>query len=209
MKKNILLILIICCVSTCFSQTIQLPKKSVQFNIDKSKHGSGDMNGISLGLTYTRYIKKKLSIDFNFKSTIHDGQDTFLLLLNNAVIQDGSVRKTTAGFQFGSMIRYSLMRSPSHEFLIGLGIYGRFQSSSLGDNGYTVSFPQPGNINQPILIAFDNETPQRIYTIGYMTQVSYNYTFKKGLFAGINAGFQNDSNADIITHLGLMIGKRF
>lgn len=193
----------------CFAQIQTLPKRSVKFNIGKSTHGTDDLLGVSFGASYSHYIKKKLSLEYNFKGTIHDGEDTYLLLFNNSVIQDGSVRMTTAGFQIGSLIRYSLIRSSHHELMIAAGPLGRFQSSSLGDNGYSAIFPQ-GNSSYPrILIAFDNSTPQRRFTVGYMSELSYHYTFKRGVFAGINAGFQNDSNADAITHLGFLIGKRF
>lgn len=210
MMKLFLLLLTGCCISLfCFSQTKNLPTQSVRFNIGKSTHGTDDLRGVSFGMAYTRYIKKKLSLEYHFKGTIHDGQDTYLLFLNNTLEQDGSLRMTTAGFQIGSLIRYSPIRSAHHEFTIAAGPYGRFQSSSLGDNGYAARFPQPGSTYPRIQITFDNDAPQRRYTVGYMAELSYNFTIKKGLFTGINAAFQNDNNGDAITHLGLMIGKRF
>lgn len=208
--KPFFFLLMGCCITTFgYTQIKHLPKQSIRFNIGKSTHGTDDLLGISFGAAYTHYIKKKLSLEYHFKGTIHDGEDTYLLRFNNSIIQDGSVRMTTAGFQLGSLIRYSPIRSMHHEFTIAAGPYGRFQSSSLGDNGYSVTYPQGGATYPLIRIAFDHSFPQRRYTIGYLTELSYSYTFKKGVFIGTNASFQNDTNADAITHLGLLIGKRF
>ena len=75
---------------------------------------------------------------------------------------------------------------------------GRYQSSSIGDNGYAVLYPAGlGLPNDPrIFFVFNNYFPQRRYTIGYMAELSYNYTVKNGWLLGANAAFQNDNNGD-------------
>ncbi|MBL0884640.1 MAG: hypothetical protein IBJ16_15065, partial [Chitinophagaceae bacterium] len=178
----------------CIAQKNDLPKKLLRFNIGESTHGTGDLKGISFGTAYTHYLKKKISLEYHFKGTIHDDQDTYLLFVNGNLDQDGSVRTTTAGFQIGSLIRYSPIRTPHHEFTMAAGPYGRYESSSLGSNGYAARYPSPASPIPRILIEFDHSFPQRIYNIGYMAELSYNYTFKKQLFIGINAAFQNDTN---------------
>lgn len=199
-----------CCLSLfCVAQIKTLPKRALRFNIGASTHGTGDLRGMSFGTAYTHYLKKKLSLEYHFKGTIHDGQDIYLLTVNGVLQQDGSVRTTTAGFQLGSLIRYSLVRTARHEFIIAAGPYGRYESSSLGSNGYGARFPQSGTNIPRILIDFDHSFPQRIYNIGYLAEISYSHTFKKQVFAGIHAAFQNDTNEDAITHVGFMIGKRF
>lgn len=193
----------------CFAQKNTLPKRALRFNIGESTHGTGDLKGLSFGTAYTHYLKKKLSLEYHFKGTIHDDQDRYLLFINGNLEQDGSVRTTTAGFQLGSLIRYSPLRTSNHEFTLATGPYGRYESSSLGSNGYAARYPSPASPIPRILIEYDHSFPQRIYNIGYMAELSYNYTFKKQLFVGVNAAFQNDTNGDAITHLGFLIGKRF
>lgn len=194
----------------CIAQKNDLPKKSLRFNIGESTHGTGDLKGISFGTAYTYYWKKKLSIEYHFKGTIHDGQDNYAFT-RNGITYTSNIRENSAGFQVGSLFRYSLVRTKKHELISAAGAFGRYQSSSLGDNGYAVLYPAGlGLQNDPrIFFVFDNQFPQRLYTIGYMAEVSYNYTFKNNWLIGFNAAFQNDNNADAITHLGFMIGKRF
>lgn len=208
--RSIYLLLSFCFISFfCTAQKNNLPKKSLRFNVGESTHGTGDLKGISFGTAYTHYLKKKLSLEYHFKGTIHDGQDTYLLFVNGNLEQDGSVRTTTAGFQIGSLIRYSPLRTLHHEFTIAAGPYGRYESSSLGSNGYGARYPSPTSSIPRIMIEFDHSFSQRIYNIGYMAELSYSYTFKKRLFLGMNIAFQNDTNGDAITHLGFLIGKRF
>jgi hypothetical protein len=210
MMKSIYVSVTLCLISfICVAQTATLPKRSLRFNLGESTHGTGDLKGISFGTAYTHYLKKKVSIEYHFKGTIHDGQDIYLVRLNGNLEQDGSVRTTNAGFQIGTLIRYSPFRTLHHEFTIGAGPIGRYESSSLGSSGYTARFPSMPGPFPRVTIEFDHRFPQRIYNIGYMVELSYNYTFKKQWFVGVNAAFQNDTNADAITHLGFLIGKRF
>lgn len=210
MKAIYLFFLFYCISIFCLSQKNVLPKRSLRFNIGESTHGTGDLKGISFGGAYTHYLKKKTSIEYHFKGTIHDGQDNYAFT-RNGTTYTSNIRENTAGFQVGSLFRYSLIRTKQHEFITAVGVIGRYQSSSLGDNGYGVAYPAGlGLPNDPrIFFVFDNTFPQRLYTIGYMAELSYNYTFNHNWLIGVNAAFQNDNNADAITHLGFMIGKRF
>lgn len=209
--KSIYLFLSFYCISiVCFSQKNDFPKKSLRFNIGESTHGTGDLKGISFGTAYTHYLKKKVSMEYHFKGTIHDGQDDYFFTRNGTTYRS-NIRENTAGFQIGSLFRYSLIRTKQHEFITAAGVIGRYQSSSLGDNGYSVLYPAIFGLNNDprIFFVFDNSFPQRLYTIGYMAELSYNYTFNNNWLLGVNAAFQNDNNGDAITHLGFMIGKRF
>lgn len=210
MKTVFYLLFSVGMISTGFCQENSLPKKSLKFNLASSTHGTGDLKGISFGTGYIHYLKKKLSLEYHFKGTIHDGQDNYAFT-RNGTTYTSNIRENTAGFQVGSLFRYSLIRTKQHEFITAAGVIGRYQSSSLGDNGYGVAYPAGlGLSNDPrIFFVFDNTFPQRFYTIGYMAELSYNYTFNNNWLIGVNAAFQNDNNADAITHLGFMIGKRF
>lgn len=208
MKQFILIVGFCIALTHLMAQKNILPKEALRFYFAESTHGTGDLKGISFGTSYTHYLKKKWSLEHYFKGTLHDGEDEYFYTWPGGQIKDGSVRENTSGFQIGSTIKYSFLRIKQHEFGFGAGPLLRYQSSSLGDNGYSVRrITQPGYTE--VLIQFDNQSPQRRYTLGYIGELSYNFTLNKGWMIGANAAFQNDTNADAITHLGFMIGKRF
>lgn len=148
-------------------------------------------------------------LDFNFKGTTHDGKDIILVTNNSTGKQtDASVRFTTAGVQLGINAGYSLLRNRHHEFAISPGFFGRYQSASNGNDGYNVYYPAAAG--QPaVLIGYDNHTPQRVYSLGYTLQLLYNYTINNKVYIGLAPAFQNDTNADMITHIALTVGRRF
>jgi hypothetical protein len=219
--KNILLLLVITSVfsTTLYAQESKqkrikkvsppLPRKSIQFLIGHSTHGTGDLTGISFGAEYSYFLKKNISIDMGFKGTIHDGADIYTYTSpGGSGTSDGSLRVTTAGFQVHALGRYSFFRTNKHDFSFGAGPVVRYQSGNLGSNGYTVraiSVP-PGTVPA---FTFDHRVAQRELTVGFLAGFRYSYTFQKGILLGIEPSFQNDTNGDAITHISLIVGKRF
>ena len=49
----------------------------------------------------------------------------------------------------------------------------------------------------------------KLETLGYVAELSYTFVTGKNLLLGIKAGFQNDTNGDVITYYGIIIGKKF
>ena len=96
--KSFLLLIMSCGIAlTGFAQNkVLLPKQSIRFNIGESTHGTGDLKGVSFGVAYTHYIKKKLSFEYHFKGTIHDGQDDYAFT-RNGTTYTGNIRENTAG----------------------------------------------------------------------------------------------------------------
>jgi hypothetical protein len=177
--------------------------------IGYSEHGSGDMKGIVFGASYTNYLSKKFSLNYELRGTIHSDKDEFMYVHQpSGSTTDASVRFTTAGVQLGVNAQLSLVRSLQHEVIISLGAFGRYQSASNGSDGYSTFNEQQTGL--PVfLIGYDNRTPQNTFSPGGLLQLQYNFTFRNNLFAGIAGGFQTDTNGDAILQAGLTIGRRF
>lgn len=195
--------------STCrVSAQHKLPGSAIQLAAGYSRHGSGDLGGILFGTEYIKYFSNKLSLNFNIRGTINDGKET--IVINNTITgsrTDASVRFTTAGVQVGVNGGLSIIRNTRHEFMVSLGGFGRYQSASNGDDGYSIYFPS--QTGQPtVLIGYDNRTPQNIFTLGGILQFQYNFTFNNKFYVGLLPGFQTDTNGDAIPQIAVTIGRR-
>lgn len=186
----------------------KLPGHAIHLIGGYSIHGSGDFKGIVFGTEYTNYLSKRWSITYNIRGTIHDGQEK--IIINNLITgtrTDASVRFTTGGVQLGLNGGFSIVRNHQHELMISLGVFGRYQSASNGDDGYSVYFPS--QTGQPtVLIGYDNKTPARTGALGGIFQLQYNYTFKNNIYIGLLPGFQTDTHGDAIPYVALTVGKR-
>jgi hypothetical protein len=50
---------------------------------------------------------------------------------------------------------------------------------------------------------------QLMHLAGYLVELGYAYTFKNNMLISTKAGFQNDTNGDVLTNYGIRVGKRF
>jgi hypothetical protein len=185
-----------------------LPKHLIQAIGGPSRHGSGDMRGVIFGTAYRKYTSPKFSLEYSIKGTIHSSVHT-LIFTDNTFLQstDASVRFTTAGVQLGVNGGLSLIRTRKDEFIISLGVFGRYQSASNGDDGYGLYYPQQTNV-PTILVGYDNRTPQQTGAFGGLLQLHYNHTFNNKIAIGIAPGFQTDTHGDAIPYAALTIGRR-
>lgn len=181
-------------------------KNLAQFSAGFSKHGSGDLNGVSYVFDYTHYFKNKLSWIASFGGDIHDGVFPLFYEYPLGNKEDASFRYTIAGIQLGGGIRYSLIRNDKHELFINiLGIF-RYQSDS--DSGKEILYPALTNLPFPVMI-LENDSPQRTYSVGAAPRIGYNFTFDKKIAVGFAGGLQFDTNGDTILQLLLTLGRRF
>lgn len=191
------------------SSAQQLPKEAVQVAGGYSLHGSGDMNGIVYGAEYIKFYSRRLSLNFSLRGTINDGKHSYIVLNNTTgITTDASVRFTTAGVQLGVNGGFSMIKNFRHDLKVSLGVFGRYQSASNGDDGYSVYYPQTTGV-PTVLIGFDNRTPQEKFTVGGILQFQYDYTFRSKLYLGVAPAFQTDTNGDVIPQVALVVGKRF
>ena len=172
----------------------------------RSFHGSGDMRGLLFSVEYGKYVRKRWELSGGFSSTIHSNETLLLLNYPNAETIDASYRSTTAGLQFNTILSFAPVRTKHHEVKVGGGGILRYQSDSYSSNG--IYFPPANNFPEPFF-TFRNNSKQNTFNAGYNVQVGYTYTFKNNILLGIKAGFQNDTNADVLTNYGIQLGKRF
>lgn len=191
------------------AHTQKLSGRILQLAVGYSRHGSGDMNGIVFGTEYSRYTSKTKSFNYYFRGSINNGIDKIIINNSNTgTRQDASIRYTTAGVQSGIDVRHSFIRNQQHELLIGLGVFGRFQSASNGSDGYSLYYPAVTGV-PTILVEYNNRTPQKTYSAGALIQLQYNFTFSGNISLGLAPGFQTDTNGDAILQAVLVVGKRF
>jgi len=203
--KRILFILIPLLISSADSIAQKNSGNSMQLYFARSFHGTGDLSGIHFSAEYGHFFKKRLEISGNITSTIHWG--SFALFVTNQFgTFDESFRYGIAGIQAGSKLGYTILNFQHHSLKVQGGSFIRFQSSSLPDV-YGVTFPPAINYPEPVF-TFRHEEKQNIFTIGYVAELSYVFITNKNLLLGIKAGFQNDTNADVISYYGVFIGKK-
>jgi len=178
---------------------------NIQLYFSRSFHGTGDLPGVLFAAEYGHPLHRRFDISGNITSTIHWG--SFGLFVNTPYGNfDGSFRYTTAGIQAGGKLGYSFLDLPHHILKLQGGSFIRFQSSSL-PNQYGVTFPPAINYPEPVF-TFRHEEKQNIFTLGYVAELSYAFVTGKNMLLGAKAGFQNDTNGDVISYYGISIGKK-
>ena len=206
MKKNLSFLFIVFIFLSANAIAQNNLKNSIQLYFTRSFHGTGDLPGVLFTAEYGHYFNRRFEIAGNITSTIHWG--SYPLYVNAPYGNfDGSFRYGTAGLQVGSKLGLAILKLTNHHLKFQGGTFIRFQSSSL-PNVYGLTYPPATNYPEPVF-TFRHDEKQNILTIGYVAELSYAFVSRKNLLLGAKAGFQNDSNADIISYYGLFIGKRF
>ena len=205
MRKNLPIILIVFVFISADGFAQKNLKDNINLYVGRSFHGTGDLSGICFTAEYGHFFNRNLEISGNITSTMHWG--AFGLFLNYPTESfDASFRYVTAGLQAGSKLGVAILNFQNHLLKAQGGAFIRYQSSSLPDQ-YGVSFPPSINYPEPIF-TFRHKEKQNILTVGYVVDLSYAYTTGKQWMLGAKAGFQNDTNGDVITNYGIVLGKR-
>lgn len=187
--------------ASLFAQNRQL-----SLDLNRSFHGTGDMQGLGFAAEYGKFIKPKLEWTGNVGANIYHDQFKLLLDYGSGPV-DASYRMVTAGLQLGSQLWLAPLHTATNEVRIGAGPFLRYQSSNAA-GGYGITFPAATGYPEPVF-TFRNTEDQTLVTAGYQVSLSYAYTFARRFFIGAKASFQNDTNADVITQYGLRLGRRF
>lgn len=207
MKKIFFGFLSLLLISNAFCQLETFPSQFIGLNIGKSKHGSGDIQGVAFNTVYSKSFHKKLSWVATFGGTLHDDSKELIFTDPNGNIVDGSIRYTTGGIQSTFGVNYSFIQTKRNEVYLGLNSLFRYQSTSYYDV-ITVLYPIITGLSIPV-IYFENLTPARTFAVGGTIRLGYNYTNKKNILFGIFGDFQMDTNGDVLSQLALTVGKRF
>lgn len=181
-----------------------ITSKTIELDVSKTFHGSGDLGGFGFSNNYV-FKKNKFSQLVFIEGTIHDGENLLIFDAPDGRNVDGSIRYTTAGVQVGYGIRYDVLRFKKQYTSVGLNSFFRYQSSSLYD-GVSIYYPELTELPIP-LIAFEHLESARTYAVGLKLIVSHTIKLTTTLDLRLHGNFQFDSNEDSIRGYGIGIAK--
>jgi hypothetical protein len=208
-KVSLSIIFFLLIVEVAFAQKRQSPNSEQLLNITigSSFHGTGDMRGVIMNTEYSKNLKKRIGLSFSLGGTLHDGSIPVFFVAPTGQNIDGSVRYTAGGLQLTSHLGYSFIKTTYHQFQFRAGGLLRYQSSSYYSD-VTILYPAGSGLPVPVIV-FNNTTPQKTFSIGASAQLFYNYTISDKIALGLLAGFQTDTNGDVIRQLSLSVCRRF
>ncbi len=176
-------------------------------DFDRSRHGTGDMNGIIVNLQYSKRFARRFDWYGDLGFSIHD-----LVRLNDnpnnpAKNEIYERRYVTAGLQLGGGIAFRPITG-KNEFSIQLGPLVRYQSSSLPVSS-GILYPEFTKLPFMVEQVQHMDEPFRTFNVGARLRLAYYYTFSRNIIIGANANLQTDTYGDVIHGYGLSVGKRF
>jgi hypothetical protein len=204
LSKIIAFLLLILSSLSLYGQ--DMTSKSVELELARSKHGSGDLTGFSFASNYI-FTKNRFSQLVFIEGSIHDGEYTLIFDTPDGLTNDGSIRYTTAGVQVGYGVRYSLFEFKNQKTEVGLNGLIRYQSTSLYDT-VTILFPALTDIPFPVVV-LGQESDARTIALGSKLILSHRVALTKTIDLKALGSFQYDTNGDTIGGYGLGISKRW
>jgi hypothetical protein len=208
MKKVFLSLVNFFFVASAFGQNLDKPKDQfLGISILRSKHGTGDINGISFNSEYSKKINKRFSLIATFGGTLHDGSRVLIYQSSSGQTIDGSIRYTTGGIQTSFGLGYDFIQTSHHVFQVRLSPLLRYQSTSYYDV-VTILYPIITGLSIPVLY-FENLTPARTFAIGAIGHIGYNFIPKNRNVFRFFGEFQLDSNGDVLKGFGIALGRKF
>jgi hypothetical protein len=207
MKNTFLFFISISLSTLTFCQKATNFKEFLGISVGRSKHGTGDINGFAFNSEYSKQFRRKLSWSATFGGTLHDGSRDLFFTAPNGNNVDGSIRYTTGGIQSTIGINYNIIQKSHGELFLRINSLFRYQSTSYYDI-VTILYPPITGLPIPV-VYFENMSPARTFAVGGTGQVGYNYTMANRIVLRLFGDFQVDSNGDVLSQIGLAIGKRF
>lgn len=195
----------------CFDAAAQitdtpLSHKFISLSGGRSTHGTGDMIGVSQRVTYGQYLRRRLFWFSVIGADIHDGKELSITTQPDGSTLDHSFRYTSGAIQLTGGVGWSFLRTNKSELGVKVGGVLRYQSSSYFDQLAVVFDPQKIGPYPATFIL--NTSPQRTYSVGVGPEAFYQQTIFRAIFGGLSAGFQVDSNGDVLTNISFSVGKR-
>lgn len=205
MKKALLFFIITLYSAITYCQKA-IPNEFIALGVGQSKHGTGDIKGIAFNTFYQKKLRKNLSLVVTFGGTLHDDSRELFYASPTGEDIDGSIRYVTGGIQSTVGINYSFIQTFRSDFYVGLNALFRYQATSYYDV-VTILYPIVTDLPIPV-IYFENLSPARTFTVGGTTRLGYNYLLNNRFVLGIYGDFQIDFNGDVLSQIGILIGKR-
>ena len=210
MNKNIFLsILAVFLISVLTAQTPTIDRPvSLEINLGRSFHGTGDIPGFHLGFTYTTPVSNKLHWFVGLEGTLHDKIINRLEFQNPVTgeLLNSNLNGVTGGLQVTGGIQYNFIQRTKHNFGVSLGTVLRYQATSLNDF-IEIDFPAATGLPIPVRVIVNYE-PHRTFAVGGLLKMHYNYTIGNKYLIGFVGGSQLDTNEDIIHYVSLNFGFR-
>jgi len=185
----------------------ELLNNSLQLDIARSKHGTGDSPGFIMNAEYKKYFRQRLSFSIGLGATINDGSVPIFYTDQNGNNIDASIRYNTDGLQLSSKLGISFIKNTDNDFGFQIGPLLRYQSSSYYDE-LNVLFPLLTGLPFPVTATINN-SPQKTYSLGGLAQLYYNHAINDKVYIGVSIGLQTDTNGDTIKQAGLACGMKF
>jgi hypothetical protein len=203
MKTNLLFIIALFFLNSVEAQD---DINAFQLDIGKSWHGTGDLDGMKVEVSYEHNFSRRLSLSNAIATTIHYGKDRgFNALIPGISPEANLMRFTTAGIQYSPLINFAVFSRAEQKIKLSGGAVCRFQSTSL-PNLFGYHQDGTGNTSQPYYIIYDHTNHNSI-SVGYAAEISYVTQATKKWQIGVKAAFQNDTNSDAITSVSLILGR--
>jgi hypothetical protein len=202
MRKCILFILLSLTIINTSGQT---PNPIVNtFGFHKSFNGSGDLGGFSINVTKRKHLSKSLDWFYGSSLTFHFGKDYSYEFVSrgfpsNVLNENDPMKFYTFGIQGESGITLKLFEKkfPIH---ISTGPIIRYQSTSYPTTyGF---YYNPTRFPDPFYTI--KEIDPNTLSPGYKVQLEIGLGKVRRSRMYFNSYFQNDTNGDVITGLGLV-----
>lgn len=187
--------------STSFAQKIQQQSLLVDGGI--SFHGTGDYSGGIGNISYEPNWGSFLSARFQIGTSIHGGSAI------GAAFNTGSERRgvpyfTTAGVQTAALMVFHVTGTKYQLLNVMAGPLLRYQiSGSPTSYGYT----SPSPLHPSGFYTFGEVDPKS-FSVGYRVVIESQFIKTKKFDAGFQIGFQNDTEGDTITQLGIVLRRK-
>ena len=172
---------------------------SLQLGVQRSFHGTGDLSGVAVDAGYDHSFDRKWDLYGGITSTIHSRKFVF-----SSLPPDKTLNFTTAGIQLTSLIQWALIARTDHRLKIGAGPLFRFQSTSLptafGTTYDPSVYPEP-------FYTVSQAGSYNTFTLGYSAAIIYQPRLSYRYHLGFKIQFQNDTNGDVISGFGILVGR--
>jgi len=178
----------------------------LELNVLRTKHGTGDMLGMSYNTNFVKRFKKNLSYVISVGGSTHQWKRELFFTVNGRE-NDGSILNVTSGFQVGFGLDYKFINSKNHKFGIRGLAFCRYQSTSLPD-AFSILYPIITGVDFPV-IYFEQTSPSQTFAVGLDLSLVYNIRIYKSFSLNLIGDFQFDTNGDNIIGYGTGIVKSF
>ncbi len=206
--KNKILLFILFLTLTSINFYGQNSNNSLSADFGVNMHGSGDIRGYQYGLRYNHFLSKTFDLIIAFEANLNDSQDyEFIWEDPDGNEYDSTLHDVIAGMQINLGIGLNIINTNKHQFGLNPSVFFRYQATSILATTIT-DFPALTGYPVPIRYLI-REEPGNTTAVGGSIRLFYNYKFNSKYFAGINPGFQLDSNGDTILFGTLSFGIWF